>query len=210
LYFCHKGITTNCKYSKMKFLKFVVFIFVLFFASSTPAQVSVHLNIGTPPPWGPAGYSDVRYYYLPYVDAYYDVHTSMFIYFEGRSWVRRSYLPSRYKNYDLYDGYKVVMKDYHGEAPYYKHREYRTLYAKRYRGPAQRTIGERPKRGDENQRSYRQSNQANRGRGSVIDKNIKQGDKNYNRRGDEKTNVKRDNSKKEKNDRVRVKDNKRK
>jgi len=194
----------------MKFLKFVVFIFVLFFASSTPAQVSVHLNIGTPPPWGPAGYSDVRYYYLPYVDAYYDVHTSMFIYFEGRSWVRRSYLPSRYKNYDLYDGYKVVMKDYHGEAPYYKHREYRTLYAKRYRGPAQRTIGERPKRGDENQRSYRQSNQANRGRGSVIDKNIKQGDKNYNRRGDEKTNVKRDNSKKEKNDRVRVKDNKRK
>jgi len=194
----------------MKFLKFVVFVFVLFFASTTQAQVSVHLNIGAPPPWGPAGYSDVRYYYLPYVEAYYDVQTSMFIYFEGRSWVRRSYLPSRYKNYDLYDGYKVVMKDYHGEAPYYKHREYRTLYAKRYRGPAQRTIGERPKRGDENQRSYRQSNQANRGRGSVIDKNIKQGDKNYNRRGDEKTNVKRDNNKKEKNDRVRVKDNKRK
>jgi len=194
----------------MKFLKFVVFVFVLFFASTTQAQVSVHLNIGAPPPWGPAGYSDVRYYYLPYVEAYYDVQTSMFIYFEGRSWVRRSYLPSRYKNYDLYDGYKVVMKDYHGEAPYYKHREYRTLYAKRYRGPAQRTIGERPKRGDENQRSYRQSNQANRGRGSVIDKNIKQGDKSYNRRGDEKTNVKRDNNKKEKNDRVRVKDNKRK
>jgi hypothetical protein len=194
----------------MKFLKFVVFVFILFFASTTQAQVSIHLNIGTPPPWGPAGYSDVRYYYLPYVDAYYDVQTSMFIYFEGRSWVRRSYLPSRYKNYDLYDGYKVVMKDYHGEAPYYKHREYRTLYAKRYRGPAQRTIGERPKRGDENQRSYRQSNQANRGRGSVIDKNIKQGDKNYNRRGDEKTNVKRDTNKKEKNDRVRVKDKDRK
>jgi len=194
----------------MKFLKLVVFGLVLFFASATQAQVSVHLNMGNPPPWGPAGYSDVRYYYLPYVEAYYDVQTSMFIYFEGRSWVRRSYLPSRYKNYDLYDGYKVVMKDYHGEAPYYKHREYKTLYAKRYRGPSQRTIGERPKRGDENQRSYRQSNQANSGRGSVIDKNIKQGDKSYNRRGDEKTNVKRDTSKKEKNDRVRVKDNKRK
>ena len=190
----------------MKFLKLVVFGLILFFASATQAQVSVHLNIGAPPPWGPAGYSDVRYYYLPYVDAYYDVQTSMFIYFEGRSWVRRSYLPSRYKNFDLYDGYKVVMKDYHGEAPYYKHREYRTLYAKRYRGPSQRTIGERPRRGDENQRSYRQSNQVNRGRGSAIDKNDRSGDYNYNRRGDEKSNAKRDKDKKDKNDRDRGND----
>ena len=191
----------------MKFLKLVVFGLLLFFGSATQAQVSVHLNIGTPPPWGPTGYSDVRYYYLPYVDAYYDVQTSMFIYFEGRSWVRRSYLPSRYKNYDLYDGYKVVMKDYHGEAPYYKHREYRTLYPKRYRGLSQRTIGDRPKRGDENQRSYRQSNQANQGRGRAIDKNDRRGDSNYNRRGDEKSNAKRDNDKKEKNDRGRGNDN---
>jgi hypothetical protein len=190
----------------MKFLKLFVFGLVLFLASATQAQVSVHLNIGTPPQWGPAGYSNVRYYYLPYVEAYYDVQTSMFIYFEGRSWVRRSYLPSRYKNYDLYDGYKVVMKDYHGNAPYYKHREYRTLYPKRFRGPSQRTIGERPRRGNENQRSYQQSNQVNRGRGSVIDKNDRRGDSNYNRRGDEKSNVKLDNDKKEKNDRGRGND----
>ena len=187
----------------MKFLKLFVFGLVLFFASATLAQVSVRINIGTPPLWGPAGYSNVRYYYLPDVEAYYDVQTSMFIYFEGRSWVRRSYLPSRYKNYDLYDGYKVVMKDYHGNAPYYKHREYRTHYPKRFRGPSQRTIGERPRRGDENQRSYRQSNQVNRGRSSMIDKNDRRGDSNYNRRGDEKSNANRDNDKKEKNDRDR-------
>lgn len=172
---------------------------VLFFASAAQAQVSLRINIGTPPQWGPAGYSNVRYYYLPDVEAYYDVQSSVFIYFEGRSWVRRSYLPSRYKNYNLYDGYKVVMNDYHGDAPYYKHREYRTLYSKGYRGPLQRTIGERPKRGSENQRSYRQSNQVNRGRGSVTEKNNRYDDNNYNRRGDEKRNVKRDNDRKEKN-----------
>ncbi len=180
---------------------------VLFFGSAAKAQVSAHISIGTPPQWGPAGYSDVRYYYLPYVEAYYDVKTSMFIYFEGRSWVHRSYLPSRYKNYDLYGGYKVVMKDYHGDAPYYKHREYRALYAKRYREPSQKTIGERPKRGNENQRYYRASNQVNRGRGSVIDKNDRRGDKSYNRRGDEKSNVKRDNDKNVKNDHSRGNDN---
>ena len=179
---------------------------VLFFAGAAQAQVSVHINIGTPPLWGPVGYSDVRYYYLPDVEAYYDVQTSMFVYFEGRSWVRRSYLPSRYNNYDLYDGYKVVMKDYHGDAPYYNHREYRTKYIKGYRGPSQHTIGERPKRGIENQRSYRASNQVNRGRGEVIDKNDRRGDKSYNRRGEEKTNIKREGDKKEKNDRRNERD----
>jgi len=194
-------------FKMMKTLKLIVLGMVLFFAGAAQAQVSVHINIGTPPPWGPAGYSNVRYYYLPDVEAYYDVQSSMFVYFEGRSWVRRSYLPSRYKNYDLYDGYKVVMKDYHGDAPYYKHREYRTLYPKRFRGPSQRTIGERPKRGDENRRSYRASNQVNRGREVIIDKNDKRGDMNYNRRGDEKRNVKLDNDKKEKNDRGKSKGN---
>jgi len=189
----------------MKVLKLVVLGIFLLLASAGQAQVSVHLNIGTPPLWGPAGYSNVRYYYLPDVEAYYDVQSSMFIYFEGRSWVRRSYLQSRYKNYDLYTGYKVVMKDYHGEAPYYNHREYRTLYAKGYRGPSQRTIGDRSKRGTENQRTYRQSNQVNRGRGNVIDKNDKRGDNSYNRRGDVKSIIKRDNDKKEKNDRGRDK-----
>ena len=193
----------------MRFLKLVVFGIVLFFAYTVQAQVSVHINIGTPPQWGPTGYSDVRYYYLPDVEAYYDVQTSMFVYFEGRSWVRRSYLPSRYKNYDLYDGYKVVMKDYHGEAPYYNHREYRAKYAKGYRGPSQHTIGERPKRGNENLRSYRANNPVNRGRGQIIDKNDRRGDRTYNRRGDEKTNIKRDSDKKEKNDR-RIERDKRK
>lgn len=183
---------------------------VLFFAGAAQAQVSVHLNIGTSPQWGPAGFSDVRYYYLPDVEAYYDVRSSMFIYFEGRSWVHRSYLPSRYKNYDLYGGYKIVMKDYHGNAPYYNHREYRTKYVKGYRGPSQRTIGERPKRGNDNLRSYRSGNQVNRGRDSVIDEKDRRGDNSYNRRGDEKRNVKRGNDKKEKSDRNRDVDKKEK
>src|SRR5665648_937912 len=109
----------------MKALKLVALGIVLVFASSAQAQISVHLNIGSPPAWGPSGYSDVQYYYLPDVEAYYDVNSSMFIYYEGSSWVHRSYLPSRYRNYDLYGGYKVVMNDYHGKTPYYNHREYK-------------------------------------------------------------------------------------
>lgn len=177
----------------MKALKLAALGIVLFFACAAQAQVSVNLNIG--PAWGPVGYSDVNYYYLPDVEAYYDVPNSMFIYYEGRSWVRRSYLPSRYRNYDLYGGYKVVMRDYHGRTPYYNHRDYRTRYAKGYHGPAQRTIGVRPGRGNTQYRDYRHSNEVNRGRGVAIDRNDRHGDHSYDRRGNENRNDKQSGSK---------------
>ena len=90
---------------------------------------------------GDLGYSSVRYYYLPDVEAYYDIQQSMFIYMVGNSWVHRSYLPARYKNYDLYGGYKVVMNDYHGNSPYSNFKSYKIKYAKGYRGKSQHNIG---------------------------------------------------------------------
>ena len=130
----------------MKTLKLIVIGMMLFLANILQAQISVRVGIGSPPPWGPAGYAEARYYYLPDVQAYYDVQSSLFIYFDGRAWVRRAYLPDRYRNYDLYGGYKVVMTDYHGNSPYIHFSEHRTRYARGYRGEAQRTIGERPGR----------------------------------------------------------------
>lgn len=131
----------------MKTLKLFILSIGLFVAGSAQAQVSVNINLGSPPMWGPAGYSDVQYYYLPDVYSYYDVRSSMFIYQSGGVWVHRTYLPSRYRNYDLYNGYKVVMTDYHGNKPYDHYRDHKMKYAKGYRGPEQRNIGERPGNG---------------------------------------------------------------
>jgi hypothetical protein len=144
----------------MKTIKLLVFGLILAFAGSAYSQISVNVHLGTPPAWGPAGYNDVRYYYLPDVEAYYDVHTSMFIYISGNQWVHRSYLPSRYRNYDLYHGYKVVMNDYRGNSPYTHFREHRMKYNKGYRGAEQRNVGERNNNNGRPQnagRSYRTS-----------------------------------------------------
>jgi hypothetical protein len=146
--------TPNKNQEKMKALKLFVVGLLLFFAGSAHAQISVNVNIGNPPQWGPAGYTDVRYYYLPDVEAYYDVPSSMFIYFNGVSWVHRKYLPSRFRNYDLYNGYKVVMTDYRGNTPYSHFSEHKTKYAKGYRGPAQKTYGERPAKGYSHSKNY--------------------------------------------------------
>jgi len=146
----------------MKTLKLFLFAASLFIAGAMQVQVSVHVNIGTAPQWGPAGYSDARYYYLPDVEAYYDIRNSRFIYYNGRSWVRRANLPGRYRNYDLYNGYKVVMTDYRGNTPYRYHKSYKVKYHKGYRGHAQRNIGNRPHRGNSHEvnRSHKQSNKS--------------------------------------------------
>ena len=150
----------------MKALKLIIIGTILFFAAfSVQAQISVHLNLGTAPDWGPSGYSDVRYYYLPDVEAYYDISSSMFIYNNGVTWVHRSSLPSRYRNYDLYNGYKVPMSNYRGERPYTSFRQNKVQYAKGYRGAEQHSIGQRPERGNSNQEGNR-GNDKNKGKGN--------------------------------------------
>jgi len=127
----------------MKTLKLAVIGTILLLAISVQSQVSVNVNI-TPPMWGPVGYTQVRYYYIPDVEAYYDIQTSMFIYYTGGTWIHRTYLPSRYKNYDLYHGYKVVMSDYHGNTPYTHYKQHKSKYAKGYHGIPQKTYGSKP------------------------------------------------------------------
>jgi hypothetical protein len=139
----------------MKTLKIVVTGLLLSFASIANAQVTVSVNVGSPPMWGPSGYTEVRYYYLPAVEAYYDINSSMFIYYTGGAWVYRESLPSRYRNYDLYNGYKVVMVDYHGNTPYNDFQVYKRKYAKGYNGGHQQSIGQHPGKGNGNQGSGR-------------------------------------------------------
>ncbi|MDB5117984.1 MAG: hypothetical protein JWQ79_3476 [Mucilaginibacter sp.] len=89
-------------------------------------NISLNLNIGVQPTWGPVGYDHVEYYYLPDIDCYYYVPGRQFIYFNGIRWVKSLTLPPRYSTYDLYSGYKVVINE---ETPYLRNNIYRARYA---------------------------------------------------------------------------------
>jgi hypothetical protein len=102
----------------MKPSKLIVAGLAILFAGAVHAQVSVNVNIGARPAWGPVVESDVRYYYLPEVEAYYDIPSAMFIYMDNGAWVHRHRLPGRYRDYDLYHGRKIVVNDYRGNSPY--------------------------------------------------------------------------------------------
>ena len=109
-----------------KFKLFIVGTFLLVFGFSQ-AQVSVNVNIGRPPVWGPVVTTE-EYYYLADIDSYYDIHQSQFIYLNNGVWIRSRALPRRYISYNLNTGHVVVLNDYHGRNPYTQHKNHKVKY----------------------------------------------------------------------------------
>lgn len=91
------------------------------------AQISLNINIGSQPLWGPVGYDHVEYYYLPDIESYYYVPKQQFVYQDRGKWIFSRNLPSRYRNYDLYNGYKVVVNS---RNPYLNFNNDRRQYAR--------------------------------------------------------------------------------
>jgi len=78
-------------------------------SATAQIRISLGLNINSQPDWGPVGYDHAEYYYMPDIDAYYDVPNHQYVYLQNNVWIHAGALPPRYANYDLYHGYKVVV-----------------------------------------------------------------------------------------------------
>ncbi len=110
---------------KMKFL--MAFLILSLIAIDKPkAQFSLSFNIGTQPIWGPVGYDHVENYYLPDIEAYYNVPQKRYTYMQYGRWTTSYSLPPRYRNYNLYTGYKVVVNE---PRPYLHDNDYKAKYA---------------------------------------------------------------------------------
>ncbi|MDP9081641.1 MAG: hypothetical protein M3O71_29870 [Bacteroidota bacterium] len=120
-------------------MKKSIFIAALIFSCLSiklaDAQIRISLNIGSQPEWGPTGYDHADYYYMPDVDAYYDVNAHQYVYYENNVWVRNVALPPRY-HFDRYHSYKVVVNQ---PTPWVHHADIRARYAN-YRGRHDQTI----------------------------------------------------------------------
>ena len=114
-------------------MKYIYVLMTAVFLSMTAdAQISIQLgfNIDRQPIWGPAGYDHVEYYYLPDIEVYYNVPRHRFYYYEQGRWISGTSLPSRYREFDFYHAYKVVINE---PSPYRHHKMYLTKYYS-YRG----------------------------------------------------------------------------
>ena len=131
---------------------------------SASAQVSVSVNIGTQPQWGPVGYDRAEYYYLPDVEAYYYIPRRQFIYLDAGRWMFAASLPSRYSGYDLYHGYKVVINEPRAYEHFYDHRDRYSRY-RNWRGRQECIRDYRGPRYYDDDRSYRRGRHHGRGHG---------------------------------------------
>ena len=141
----------------------------VFQTASAQIRVGINVNIGTQPVWGPVGYDHVEYYYLPDIDVFYYVPRRQYIYMDRGRWVFRTYLPTRYSNYNLYSGYKVVINE---PSPYRNASVYRSKYSG-YRGRNDQELirNSRDSRYFENKnhpqhREWRNGNNRRQGRGN--------------------------------------------
>jgi hypothetical protein len=124
-FFSLKFVIPRIKIVMKRFMLAIAIAAGIFTVSSAHAQVSVNVNIGTQPVWGPTGYDHVDYYYMPDIDAYYYVPKQQYVYREGNNWVFRKTLPPQYKNYDVYKNYKVVINE---KKPWMRDDEYKKKY----------------------------------------------------------------------------------
>lgn len=111
----------------MKNLKFILAAFIVFLSLEASAQVAINVNIGSRPNWCSNYNDDVEYVYLPEIECYYDIRSSVYIYMGGNGWIRSRYLPEYCHDYDFNRGYVVVL-DYHGNSPYAYYNNHRTRY----------------------------------------------------------------------------------
>ncbi|MBS1530285.1 MAG: hypothetical protein JSU01_08255 [Bacteroidetes bacterium] len=103
---------------------------LLFKPAHAQVHISLGVNINAQPEWGPIGYDHADYYYMPDIGVYYDVPAHQYIYLSNGVWVRHAYLPYRWRDYDLYHGYKVVINQ---PRPWMHDDDFRERYAG-YRG----------------------------------------------------------------------------
>jgi hypothetical protein len=126
-----------------------------FKSADAQLRISLGLNIGSQPDWGPTGYDHAEYYYMPDIDAYYDVPNHQYVYFQNNVWVHAGALPPRY-HFDPYNSYKVVVND---RNPWERAATYRAKYAN-YKGRRGQAVIR-----DSHDQKYRNHWNGNNGRG---------------------------------------------
>lgn len=120
-------------------------VFILFAGGfSNPAKgQSVHVNINIDiPSWAPyyENRNQVRYYYLPDIECYYDLVHREFVYLNDGVWIFSRFLPPAYAWFNLNNCYVVALdhrvyepwRHFHYYVSHYPRFYYRSLYKHRH------------------------------------------------------------------------------
>lgn len=71
---------------------------------------------------------NVKYQYYPNLEAYFNTETSEYIFKVNGTWTVAKEIPSGYRGYSMFNGYRVDIKDYFEDKPYEKLSEHKKQF----------------------------------------------------------------------------------
>ena len=83
---------------------------------------------------------ELRYFYFPNMEAYYDLKNEVFHYQENNVWVINTQLPPNYGGYSLFKKESVVLTDFDGDHPEQFIKAHRKMYPYNPKGRIQRPL----------------------------------------------------------------------
>jgi hypothetical protein len=119
--------TANAQISLHFGLRFRPRVVVYAHAPAVVEQAPVYAQAAPVYDQSQAVYNDSNddYYYLPDVDAYYDVNDQCYYYNDGTNWISAAYLPGAYSNYDWRNAPRYEIR---ASRPYLHDDVYRSRY----------------------------------------------------------------------------------
>ena len=99
----------------MKKLNHTLYILFLISAIAVNAQSETVKKLA--PLTDPVSNCELRYYYFPNLEAYFDTKTSNYILTVNGQWTTLKEIPSGYRGYSLYNRVCVMITDYDGDQP---------------------------------------------------------------------------------------------
>ncbi|MEK8180087.1 hypothetical protein WMW71_07000 [Flavobacterium buctense] len=81
---------------------------------------------------------ELRYFYFPNMEAYYDLKNEIFHFQENNTWVTNKHLPNNYGGYSLYKRERVTLTDFEGDNPEQLIKIHRKMYPYNAKGRVQR------------------------------------------------------------------------
>ena len=72
--------------------------------------------------------TDIRYYYYPNLQSYYDTKRGLYIIKQNNSWITSESITSCFRGYSLKNNFYIVLKGYVGDEPYQFIEEHKHKY----------------------------------------------------------------------------------
>jgi hypothetical protein len=116
----------------MKTTTLIVLGMMLFSTQFSTAQAKIDTLYIRNANVDPSAFVEIRYYYFPNLQAYFDTKRALYIYKQNGSWVTSETIDFNARGYCLKNGMHVMIKGYLGDKPYILLEQHKIMYPANY------------------------------------------------------------------------------